>query len=101
MGQPVVGPALLGVHQPGVEPGGGVDVQVLDEQARHGAAFGTASHAMARLSRTVTSPGRPPTAGRRGRRRVEAGVAVLPVVQDPGALGEGDRLGGTPLGACT
>ena len=94
VGQAVVGPALLGVHEAGVEAGRRVHVQVLDEQAGHGAGVGhrVPLHGLAVDDDDVLAGALPARVGE-GVDAVEAGVSVLAVVQDLGAFREGDRVG--------
>ena len=81
--QPVVGPAGGGVHEPGVEAGLRVDVEVLDEQAGHRPRVGhrVELHRLGVDDDDVLARVGPAGRGRRVD-RVEAGVAVLAVVQD-------------------
>jgi hypothetical protein len=95
VGQTVVGPALGGVHETRVEASDRVDVQVLDEQARHGSRVrhGVEVHRLGVDDDDVLAGVGPARCCQRidG---VEAGVAVLAIVQRLGALGELEGVGG-------
>lgn len=68
--QPVIGPPLLRVHEPRVEAGDRIDVQVLMNNPGIGPGLGTASQLIAAESRTITSSRAP---SQRGASRLSTG----------------------------